>query len=233
MATASKYIGKPMKRKEDPRLIQGLAHYVDDIQLANMHYMAVVRSPYAHAKIRSVDVSKAKSASRVVAVITSEDVRGVIGPVPCAAQIPDMKPAVRTVLATDKVRFVGEPVAVIVANERYAARDAVDLVEVDYEPLTAVVDPEKAITKGSPKLYDNFADNVAYRWELEGGDVAGAFKKADKVIKQRMVNQRLIPMAMEPRGVVATFDAGEPKLTIWTSTQIPHLVRTQVGAMLG
>ena len=233
MATAAKYVGRPMKRKEDPRLIQGLAHYVDDIQLANMHYMAVVRSPYAHAKIRSVDVSKAKSAPGVVAVITGEDVRGVIGPIPCAAQIPDMKPAVRNVLATDKVRFVGEPVAVVVANDRYAARDAVDLVEVDYEPLTAVVDPEKAIAKGSPKLYDNFADNVAYRWELEGGDVAGAFKKADKIIKQRMVNQRLIPMAMEPRGVVATFDPGEPKLTIWTSTQIPHLVRTQVGAMLG
>jgi carbon-monoxide dehydrogenase large subunit len=182
MATVAKYVGRPMKRKEDPRLIQGLAHYVDDIQLANMHYMAVVRSPYAHAKIRSMDISKAKSAPGVVAVITGEDVRGVIGPVPCAAQIPDMKPAVRNVLATDKVRFVGEPVAVIVANDRYAARDAVDLVEIDYEPLTAVVDPEKAIAKGSPKLYDNFADNVAYRWELEGGDVAGAFKKADKVI---------------------------------------------------
>ncbi|MGB6526123.1 MAG: xanthine dehydrogenase family protein molybdopterin-binding subunit, partial [Candidatus Acidiferrales bacterium] len=233
MATATKYVGRPLKRKEDPRLIQGLAHYVDDIQLAGMHYMVVVRSPYAHARIRSVDVSKAKAAPGVVAVLTGEDVRGVIGSVPCAAQIPDMKPATRTVLATDKVRFVGEPVAVIVASGKYAARDALDLVEVDYDPLPAVVDPEKAISKGSPKLYDNFADNVAYRWELEGGDVAGAFKKADKIIKQRMVNQRLIPMAMEPRGVVADFDAGEPKLTIWTSTQIPHLVRTQLGVMLG
>ena len=98
-------------------------------------------------------------------------------------------------------------------------------------PLSSI--PKKPSAKGSPKLYDNFADNVAYRWELEGGDVAGAFKKADKIIKQRMVNQRLIPMAMEPRGVVADFDAGEPKLTIWTSTQIPHLVRTQLGVMLG
>ena len=233
MATATKYVGRPMKRKEDPRLIQGLAHYVDDIQLAGMCHMVVVRSPYAHARIRSVNVSKAKAAPGVVAVLTGEDVRGAIGPVPCAAQIPDMKPAVRTVLATDKVRFVGEPVGVVVASEKYAARDAADLVEVDYDPLPAVVDPEKAIAKGSPKLYDNFADNVAYRWELEGGDVAGAFKKADKIIKQRMVNQRLIPMAMEPRGVVADFDPGEPKLTIWTSTQIPHLVRTQVGVMLG
>ncbi|HEV2341877.1 MAG TPA: xanthine dehydrogenase family protein molybdopterin-binding subunit [Candidatus Acidoferrales bacterium] len=233
MATASKFIGKPMKRKEDPRLIQGLAHYVDDIQLAGMLYMAVVRSPYAHAKIRSVNVSKAKAAPAVLAVFTGDDIRGAIGPVPCAAQIPDMKPAVRHALATDKVRFVGEPVAIVVANDRYAARDAVDLVEVDYDPLPAVVDPEKAIAKDAPKLYDDFSDNVSYRWELEGGDVKGAFAKADKIIKERMVNQRLIPMAMEPRGVLAQYDAGEPRLNIWTSTQIPHLARTQIGAMLG
>lgn len=233
MATAGKYIGKPMKRKEDPRLIQGLAHYVDDIQLPRMLHMAVVRSPYAHAKIRSIDASKAKSAPGVVAVFTGDDLQGQIGPVPCAAQIPDMKAATRLPLATDKVRFVGEPVAVIAAADRYAARDAIDFVEVDYEPLPAVVDPEKAIAKNAPKLYDNFEDNIAYRWELEGGDVAGAFKSADKIVKQRMANQRVIPVPMECRGVVAEYDRGEPKLKVWTSTQIPHLARTQIGAMLG
>jgi aerobic carbon-monoxide dehydrogenase large subunit len=233
MATATKFVGKPMKRREDPRLIQGLAHYVDDIHLEGMHFMAVVRSPYAHARLRFVNTAKAKADPSVVAVVTGEDIRGRIGPIPCAAQIPDMKPAVRHALATEKVRFVGEPVAIVVATDRYAARDAVDLVEVDYEPLPVVVDPEKAIAEDAPKLYDNFADNIAYRWELEGGDVAGAFKKADKVIKQRMTNQRLIPMAMEPRGVVAQFDAGELRLTVWTSTQIPHLARTQIGAMIG
>ncbi|MGB6874806.1 MAG: xanthine dehydrogenase family protein molybdopterin-binding subunit [Candidatus Acidiferrales bacterium] len=233
MATAAKYVGRPMKRKEDPRLIQGLAHYVDDIHLPGMLHMVVVRSPYAHAKIRSIDASKAKSASGVVAVFTGDDLRGLIGPVPCAAQIPDMKPAVRLPLATDKVRFVGDPVAVIAAADKYAARDALDLVEVDYEPLPAVTDPEKAIGKGAPKLYDNFADNVAYRWELEGGDVPGAFKSADKVVKQRMANQRVIPVPMECRGIVAEYDPGEPKLKVWTSTQIPHLARTQIGAMLG
>lgn len=233
MATATKYIGRPMKRKEDPRLIQGLAHYVDDIQLAGMLHMLVVRSPYAHARIRSVDPSKAKSAAGVVAVFTGEDIAGRIGAVPCAAQIPDMKAATRLALATDKVRFVGEPVAVIAATDKYAGRDAVDLVEVDYEPLPAVTDPEKAIAKGAPKLYENFSDNVAYRWELEGGDVAGAFKNAHKVVKQRMANQRVIPVPMECRGVVAEYDRGEPKLKVWTSTQIPHLARTQIGAMLG
>lgn len=233
METAAKYIGKPMKRKEDPRLIQGLAHYVDDIQLPGMLYMTVVRSPYAHAKIRSIDASKAKSAAGVVTVLTGDDVKGQIGAVPCAAQIPDMKAAMRFPLATDKVRFVGEPVAVIAATDKYAARDAVDLVEVDYDSLPAVTDPEKAIAKGAPKLYDEFADNVAYRWELEGGDVAGAFKNADQIVKQRMANQRVIPVPMECRGVVAEYDRGEPKLKVWTSTQIPHLARTQIGAMLG
>ena len=233
MATAAKYVGRPMKRKEDPRLIQGLAHYVDDIQLPGMLHMVVVRSPYAHAKIRSIDTSKAKSAPGVVTVLTGEDLRGLIGAVPCAAQIPDMKPAVRLPLATDKVRFVGEPVAVIAASDKYSARDALDLVEVDYDSLPAVTDPEKAISKGASKLYEAFDDNVAYRWELEGGDIAGAFKNADKVVKVRMVNQRVIPVAMECRGVVAEYDPGEPKLKVWTSTQIPHLARTQIGAMLG
>ncbi len=233
MATATRYIGKPMKRKEDPRLIQGLGHYVDDLQLAGMHYVGIIRSPYAHARIRSVDTSKARTAPGVAAVFTGEDLRGAIGPVPCAAQIPDMKMALRPVLALEKVRFVGEPVAAVVAADRYAARDAVDLVEVDYEPLTPVVNPEKALAKGAPLLYEEFKDNVAYRWELEGGDLKKAFKQADKVIRQRLLNQRLIPMAMEPRGVVADYKRGEKQLTVWSSTQTPHLLRTQLAAMLG
>ncbi len=233
MATAMRYIGKPLKRKEDPRLIQGLAHYVDDIKLPEMHYVGIVRSPHAHARIRSVDVSKAKPAPGVVAVLTGADLRGAIGPVPCAAQIPDMKMALRPVLADDRVRFVGEPVAAVVATDRYAARDAMDLVEVDYEPLTPVVNPEKALAKGAPVLHEQYNDNVAYRWKLEGGDLKKAFKQADKVIRQRIINQRLIPVAMEPRGVVADYKPGEKQLTLWSSTQIPHLMKTQVAVMLG
>ena len=233
MVTAMRYLGKPLKRKEDPRLIQGLAHYVDDLRLPEMHYVGIVRSPYAHARIRSVDAGKAKSAPGVVAVLTGQDLRGAIGPVPCAAQIPDMKAAPRPVLAFDKVRFVGEPVAVVVATDRYAARDAVDLVEVDYEPLTPVVNPEKALAKGATVLHEQFKDNLAYRWELEGGNLKRAFKQADKVIRQRLINQRLIPVSMEPRGVVADYRPGEKQLTIWSSTQIPHLMKTQVAVMLG
>ena len=232
MAAATRYLGKPMKRKEDPRLIQGLSHYVDDIVLPNLLHAAILHSPYAHARIRSVDTLKAQSAPGVVLVLTGADIRGAIGPVPCAAVIPDMKAAPRPVLARDRVRFVGEGVAVVVASDSYAARDALDLIEVDYEPLTPVVDPEKAIANGATVLHEGHKDNIAYRWELEGGDVKAAFKNADKIVKQRMINQRLIPVAMEPRGVVADYKPGERQLTVWSSTQIPHLLRTQIAAML-
>lgn len=233
MATAHQYIGKAMKRKEDPRLLQGLGRYVDDLRLAGMHYVVLVRSPHAHARILSINTSAARSAPGVLAVFTGEDLRGSIGPVPCAAVIPDMKAATRPVLAVDKVRMVGEAVAVVVASDRYAARDAADLVEVDYEPLPAVVDMEKAISKDSPVIHEQYQDNIAYRWELEGGDLKKAFAQADQVVKQRMVNQRLIPVAMEPRGTVAEFIPGENLLKVWSSTQIPHLLRTQLAAMVG
>jgi aerobic carbon-monoxide dehydrogenase large subunit len=231
-APSTRFMGKPLKRKEDPRLIQGMAHYADDLTMPGMLYAAFVRTPYAHAKIRRIDTSKAKSAAGVIAVLTYEDTKAAIGNVPCAAQIPDMKSAARSVLASDRVRFVGEAVAVVIAESRSAARDAVDLVDVDYDSLTPVVDPEKAIAKGSPVLYDQYADNLAYRWTLEGGDVAAAFKNADRVVKQRMINQRMFPAAMEGRGVVAEYKPGEKQLTVWSSTQIPHLLRTQIAAML-
>jgi len=167
----------------------------------------------------------------VAAAVRFAEVEGL--PAPCAAQLPDLKPAPRPVLATGRVRFVGEAVAVVVASDRYALRDALDLVDVDYEPLTPVVNPEKAIAKGAPVLHEPSADNISFRWELEGGDVKKAFKNADKVIRQRITNQRLVPMAMEPRGVLAEYKPGEKTLTVWSSTQIPHLLKTQIAAMLG
>jgi carbon-monoxide dehydrogenase large subunit len=229
---AMRYIGKPLKRKEDPRLIQGISHYVDDLTLAGMHYAAFLRSPYAHANIRSIDLSKARHAPGVILALSGADVAGAIQAVPCAAQIPDMKAAPRPVLATDRVRFVGEAVAVVVADDRYAARDALDLIEVEYEPLTPLVNPEKAISKGAAAMHAGHKDNIAYKWELEGGDLKAAFKSADKVIKQRIVNQRVIPVPLEPRGVMAEYKPGEGQLTVWSSTQIPHLLRTQIASML-
>jgi aerobic carbon-monoxide dehydrogenase large subunit len=168
----------------------------------------------------------------VAAVITAADLGQAIGPIPCAARLPDLKPAPRPVLATDVVRFAGEGVAAVVAADRYALRDALELVEVDYEPLTAVVDPEKALRKESPRVHESLADNAAYRWQLEGGDVRKAFRQADRVLKLRMKNQRLIPTAMECRAALAQYDRGDDRLTLWSSSQIPHLLRTQIALML-
>jgi carbon-monoxide dehydrogenase large subunit len=228
---ASKYVGQRIKRTEDPRLIKGLAHYVDDIRLPNMLHVAFVRSVYPHARINSIDASEALKLPGVVAVYTGKDVAG-IGPVPCAGALPDLKVPNYRVLAQDKVFFVGHPVAAIVAIDPYVARDAVDLVMVDYEDLPAVVDVEEA-AKGGTVIHENFDDNIAYKLTAGEGDIDAALASADRVIKQRIVHQRLAPIAMEPRGVLARYFPGEGDLTVWSSTQIPHLLRTQLALMIG
>ncbi len=233
MATKTRWIGQPLKRKEDPRLIQGLAHYVDDMVLPGMLFAAVVRSPYAHACIRGINTDAAKNAPGVVAVFTGEDIRGKIGNIPCAGDLPELKIPPHPALAQDKVRYSGEPVAVVVADDRYRARDAADLVDVDYESLPAVTDPQKALQKNSLLVHEQYKTNRACYWKIEAGFPGKAFKKAHRVVKQRLLNQRLIPVSMEPRGVLAQYDAGEDSLTVWSSTQIPHLLRTQLAAMLG
>jgi carbon-monoxide dehydrogenase large subunit len=227
-----KYVGQRVKRTEDPRLIKGLAHYVDDIRLPDTLHVAFVRSIYAHARLASVDVSAALQAPGVVAVYTGRDVAK-IGPVPCAGNLPDLKIPDHRVLAGDKVYFVGHPIAAVVATDAYAARDAVDLVAVDYEELPVVVDTEAAAQSGSPVIHESFGDNIAYKLTAGEGDIEAALASAAHVIKQRIINQRLAPVAMEPRGVLARFLPGEQELTIWSSTQIPHLMRTQVALMLG
>jgi carbon-monoxide dehydrogenase large subunit len=228
----AKYIGQRVKRTEDPRLIQGLGHYVDDIKLPDTLYVAFLRSMYAHAKIKSIDVSEASHAPGVVAVYTGKDVAGKIGPVPCAGALPGLKIPDYRVLAGDHVVFVGQPIAAVVAADRYAARDAIDLIMVDYEELPAVTDVEQA-AKGAPLVYEEYGDNIAYTLTSGEGDIEAALKSADQIAKQRIVHQRLIPIAMEPRGVLARYLPGEQELTLWTSTQIPHLARTQIALMLG
>jgi carbon-monoxide dehydrogenase large subunit len=229
---AHPYIGSPVKRTEDPRLITGLGHYVDDIKLADVHHVAFVRSIHGHARIRSVDISQAAKLPGVVSIFTGEDCLAV-GSIPCAGALEGLKVPHHPVLALEKVRYVGEPIAAVVADTLYHARDAAEAVSVDYEPLPAVVDLEVAASASSPKIHEILSDNVAYTWTLAGGEIVQAFKEADRVIKQRMVHQRLIPVAMEPRGVVARYFPGERELTLWSSTQIPHLMRTQVAIMLG
>src|SRR5579871_803177 len=223
-------VGKRIRRREDPRLITGTATYVDDIKMPGMHYATIVRSPHAAARIRSIDTSKAAAHKGVAAVFTGADVAGV-GPVPCGASLPGLRVPVHSVLAKDRVYFVGHPVAVVVATDRYVAADALDLIEVDYEPTPAVADPEKALEPGAPAVHPEWPDNIAFTYHQEGGEPDKAFAEAEVVVKERIVSQRLIPSAMETRGVVADFRA--QMLTLWSSTQIPHLLRTLVAMMLG
>ena len=229
---ANKYVGQRVKRTEDPRLIQGLGHYVDDIKLPDTLYVAFLRSMYAHARITGIDTSQAEQSPGVVAVYTGKEVAEKIGPVPCASALPGLKIPDYRVLATDHVVFVGQPIAAVVATDRYAARDAIDQIMVDYEDLPAAVDVEEA-AKGGPVIYEEYGDNIAYKLTAGEGDIDAALASADHVIKQRMVHQRLAPIAMEPRGVLARYFPGEQELTVWSSTQIPHLLRTQLAIMIG
>ena len=229
---ANKYVGQRVKRTEDPRLIQGIGHYVDDIKLPDTLYVGFLRSVYAHAKITSIDTSEAKASPGVVAVYTGADVVGKIGAVPCAGALPDLRVPQYNVLATDHVVFVGQPIAAVVATDRYAAKDAIDLIIVDYEELPAVVDVEES-AKGGPVIYEQFGDNIAYKLTSGEGDIEAALKSGDHVLKERIVHQRLIPVSMEPRGVLARYLPGEQELTVWSSTQIPHLLRTQLAIMIG
>ena len=233
----SKSVGARIKRREDPRLIQGLAHYVDDIKLPNLLHVAILRSPYAHARINGVNTDAAQNLSGVKSVVTGDDVKDVIGGIPCAATDPEGFPGIKVphhpVLATGKVRFVGEPIAAVAATDAYIAQDALDLIEVDYEPLDAISSADAAFADGAPVIHEDWDDNMAFTWSIAGGDVDAAFAEADHVVSQRIDHQRLVPNPMETRGVVAQYLPGKDQLNLWSSTQIPHLLRTQISVMLG
>jgi len=234
MSDATPYIGRAMKRVEDPRLIQGLGTYTDDLRLAGLLHACILRSPHAHARIRRIETSAAKAIPGVVAVFTGADVNDSCGAVPCAAAIPDLKAPRHTVPAGDRVYFVGHAVAVAVATDQYIARDAIDAIEVDYDPLPAVVDAMEALKSGSALTHPDMGANVAFTHVVNGGsDIDAAFRNADRIIKHRLYHQRLTPMPIEPRAVVASYHRGEGTLTLWTSTQIPHLLRTLLPNMLG
>ena len=232
MAGPSRLIGARIKRREDPRLIQGLSHYVDDIKLVNTLHCTFLRSDYAHADIKSINTEAAEKLSGVVKVITGADIQGKVGSIPCAAEIEGLKVPDHPALAVDRVRFVGEPIAAVVAADPYIARDALDLIEVEYDELPVVVDLDKAIESDSTVIYDEFDDNIAFTMPLDAGDVDAAFAEADHVVSQRFVNQRLIPNSIEPRGVLAEYLPGEGTLTVWSSTQVPHHLKTILSLLL-
>ena len=231
-------MGARVKRREDPRLIQGMATYVDDVKLPGMLHLAFRRSDVAHARIVRIDTSGAEALEGVERVITGAELAKYLPPQPVMTPFP--APPHHS-MATDTLRFVGEPYAVVVASDRYIARDAADAIVIELEELPVVVDAE---APGAAQLHEGFAGNIAVHVPAGTGvDMATgtvdntaidrAFAEAEVVISQRMVNHRLAPTAIEPRGVVAHWEPGKETLTVWASTQGPHLYRGFICGALG
>jgi carbon-monoxide dehydrogenase large subunit len=245
MATTSpvlpKLVGERVKRREDPRLIQGRGTYVDDLAVVGMRHLAFKRSDVAHGHIRSIDTSAAEQMEGVEAVFTGAQIAEILAPMPIGTPFPSPE---HRAIAVNTVRYPGEPVAVVVASDRYVARDAADAIVVQYEQLPAVVDVERAMTGQPTVIHPAFPNNLAVPLIPSGTGVSEsgsvddtavkeAFEKAEVVISQRMVNQRLAPSAMEPRGVLAHYEAGKGTMTIWSSTQNPHILRSFIAALTG
>ncbi len=231
--TSQTLIGQEVKRVEDAALITGRGQYVDDLQLPGLLHISLVRSPYGHALIKEIDVSDAANADGVTAVFTGADLQDQLGSLPAGWVLENMAQPEHPPLAYEKVRYVGDAVAAVVADSPAAAIDAAALVEVDYEPLESVVDAEKATADDAPQLHEDTPSNKAFEWQVGAGDYAEAAANAEVVVKERIVNQRLIPNPMETRGIMADYNGGTEQLTIWTSTQIPHLVRLLFSLVTG
>ncbi|MCA9970078.1 MAG: xanthine dehydrogenase family protein [Anaerolineales bacterium] len=226
------YIGKSMKRVEDPRFIQGKGRYVANLTLPNTAHVAIKRSPYAHAKINSIDTSAAAALDGVIAVYTGQDLLdGGVGSLPCGFTPPGIKTPPHYPLAVDKVRHVGDGVVAVVAESPYIAADALDLIDVDYDPLPAVVDAKGAMDDGAPLVHDDVPQNMSFHWPLGDADAtAQAIADADHVVELQLINQRLIPNAMEPRACVAQWESFTESMTVWTTSQNPHTIRLLLGA---
>ena len=234
----TQFFGERITRNEDPRLLTGQALFTDDVDLPNMAHVAFLRSPYAHARIKSIDVSRAREREDVVAVYTAADLGDYWKPGPLLVSPPPVKDIVfnertQVPLAKDKVRHAGEPVMMIVVESRYVAEDALADIVVDYEALPAVVDLEKALQPGAALVHDDLDSNVAAHVVQRKGDYESAAKNADLIIKRRFVYDRGTAAAMENRGVVAQWDARAQKLTVWDTTQAPASIRNGLAGMLG
>jgi carbon-monoxide dehydrogenase large subunit len=231
-AADAPHVGRPLRRKEDPRLITGRGRYIDDISLPGTLWMALVRSPEAHARIVSIDASAARARPGVEAVFTGQDMGDLTGPLPMAWVPPgvEVNNPPHWPLARDAVKHVGDPVAVVLGDDRYAVVDAAEDVVVEYDPLPVVTDPEAALA-GPPFVHEQFGTNQVHQWSLAGGDVEAGLAEADVIVERRVVNHRIAGGAIEPRGVLADHRAGE--LTLWSSTQVPHFVRLFLSLLLG
>jgi carbon-monoxide dehydrogenase large subunit len=227
----SKYMGTAVKRVEDPRFLQGRGKYVANISLPGMAYVAIKRSPLAHATIKSIDTSEAEALDGVIAVFTGPDlVDGGCGTLPCGWTPPEITTPDHYPVCVDKVRHVGDEVAVVVAENPYIAEDALDFIDVDYEPLQAVVHAHQPAGEW-PVVHDDMDSNLSYYWPLGDEEATNeALDEADHVIELNLENQRLIPNAIEPRACVAQWDAFDETMTVWTTSQNPHTIRLLLGA---
>src|SRR5919198_532882 len=242
---AQRYVGGGVLRKEDPELVTGQARFIDDIALPGMVWLGIVRSPYAHARITSVDVTRAHEAEGVVAAFSGADLKDEwAAALPCAwpiqtrsfptptdedARMPNHWP-----LATEKVRFAGDGVAVVVADSRAAVKDALALVDVEYDPLEPVLEVEDALREGAPAVHEEFGDNKAYTWSVGDGDaVQKLFDEAPVTLKERYWHPRLIPNAIEPRGALVQPTPAMGEFTLWSATQVPHIAKVTLALGLG
>src|SRR5579862_8923333 len=223
--------GRPLKRREDFRLVTGRGTFVDDMKIPKMLHSAVVRSHYAHALIKKIDTRRMWGANGVRLVLTGNDL-----PKDCNLPTVETDSGIkipRPVLATTEVSYVGEPIAFVVADTLYQAEDALELVEVEYEPLPLIIDPAEAAKEDSPKAHESIKSNIVIVSRIQNGDIEEAFKTADKVISLDLMNQRLAPSPIETRVCLASYYPGADLLTVWISTQSPFDARSSLANIIG
>ncbi|HXG03660.1 MAG TPA: xanthine dehydrogenase family protein molybdopterin-binding subunit [Candidatus Binatia bacterium] len=238
----AKYIGAAVRRREDPRLLRGEGRFVDDITLPGLLHAAFLRSPHAHARLRAIRTERARAAPGVAAVFTFADLAPWLKPLPLfgapppglsAAVAIELRQAPQSALCRDRARYVGEIAAMVVADSRARAEDALDLIEVDWEPLPAAVDMRAAAEPGAPLVHEAWGTNVAVAFTHGIGDVEAAFRRADVVVEETFFVQRYVGMPIETRGVVAVWDRRDGSLTTWNSTQVSHFVQQGLAATFG
>ncbi|NUK04933.1 molybdopterin-dependent oxidoreductase [Streptomyces lunaelactis] len=227
-------IGRSRTRKEDARLVTGRTTWTDNIAVPGLLYMAILRSPMAHARIDHVDVTPAMQRPGVIAAFSGRDLADELGSMPCVWPVTeDIVMPDHPAVAVDEVRYAGDPVAIVIARDRYVAADALEAVEVDYTPLPPVLDLEAALADGAPLVHSDKGTNRCYTWPLAAGDYEAEKARADVVVRRRYTQQRLIPNAMEPRAVVATPPTTSNEYTLYSSTQIPHIARVILSMVTG
>jgi aerobic carbon-monoxide dehydrogenase large subunit len=227
------YVGQPLRRREDRPLLTGTGRFVDDINLPRMLHMAIVRSPYAHARIRAIDTREASAMPGVAAVVTAGGLPVPVPRLPAVVISSGVAAALQPLLADGAVRYAGEPVAAVLAEDRYAAADAAERVHVDYDALPAVVDLDRALDPGAPVIHPTLGTNLIFAHEVQGGDPEAAFGRAEVIVELQLEQPRLAPVPMECRGVVASYDAARGRVEVWLSTQTPHGAREEIAETLG